>query len=766
MCDVCKMFHVKQCPAQFYSLTQGTGWTGEGEKLRKLPDGLTPASGYAVDVEGKRHHLGKVTLARARRFAMARGNAEISEAIGVADADQFIWRKLETIDREPGGLILRPDGELMLKQSPEGQVEEQTDKYAAALLLEYKKWAKTKMREYFNEIDVDWYEVKDVDAVFQQAGEKVITGGKDQKDLSAAWGGAALLYLQQAAAQAREFTRGTFLPKIGSSITSGDKLAMKALAEMPGFFIRDHLGNVSKGLTKRGREIVMAGKRDSIGYREIGKELRDQLPGMWAKYGNNYANVVANAGVQRARAFAEISSYVEAGIEYAELVAVIDQRTTDCCRFLNGQHISVSNVTEILNRTLEITNPEDIRKVTPWVNNRRNPDTGQMQLVTRNGVVLADILRSGYGKIDDRGQFAARKMGDQLAIDASIGPPPYHGRCRTTMNPVVRTFSVPAGKWRQAIPTVPPKPKEASTLTTASALRGLTLAASVGALSTGNRPANTGELPTDKKPVHIGDPIDPETGEYASEGWIEDRSADVQVSRRVKNAMVKLQNALNEIYRANGREDLSLAQKGTILRDIFKRRIAELRGGSKVRMEKIDHSFQSVERVRGDMPHREADAIRRYAFGYLSDRMLKVVKRRKLPRIVNNRSSKSQPVGHWDRAQNVFHLPKMETAKSQAIILRVFAHYLDTFGHNGEAAIADKGDSLVSNEIFQYNDIMFSDVATPSIYSGLMYNEPRISEWTASAFEALALPANLGFLWDIAPRHVAFLMSYIEGQFV
>lgn len=769
MCDLCRSFHVKHTPGvRYYSLTPGVGWIrGAEERLVKLPDGLTPASGYVVDVERKRHHLGKVSLARARRFAMANGDtAEISEAVGVDDADQLIWRKLETIDREPGGRILQSNGELMIKQSPEAQLEEQTDKYAAALVAQYTKWAKGQLDEYFGELDVNWYDVENVDAVFQRAGAKAITDGKDQKELSAAWGAAALPYLQQAATQAREFTKNTFLPKIGSSITEGDRIAMKALSEMPGFFIRDHLGNVSKGLTKRGRAIVKAGMRDSLGYREIGKELRDQLPGMWAKYGKHYADVVANAGVQRARAFAEISAYVDASIEYAELVAVIDNRTTDCCRFLDGQLISVSNVVDILNQTLEITNPEDIRQVTPWVYNKKDPKTGLPQLVTRNGVVLADILRSGYGKINDRGEYAARKMGDQLAIDANIGPPPYHGLCRTTMNPVIRSFSVSAGKWRQAIPTVPPKPKESSTLTTASALRGLTLAASVGAVATGNRPTTTGDLPTDKKPVRIGEPIDPETGEYASDDWIEDFSADVQVKRRVEIAMAQLQEALNEIYRANRRADLSPTQKGKLLKSIFIQRIKEVRGGAKVKLEKADIVFQSVDRVRGDILQSEADKIRRYALGYLSERMLKEVRRRKLPRIVDNRSPKGRPVGHWERGENVFYLPKMESAKAQAIILRVFSHYFDTFGHCGEASVAAMRDSLASDVVFQYNETMFSDVATPSLWAGRVYEDQNESDWTASALESMALPANLGFLWDTAPQHVSFLLAYLKGQFV
>ncbi|MCP4568944.1 MAG: hypothetical protein GY841_15320 [FCB group bacterium] len=255
-----------------------------------------------------------------------------------------------------------------------------------------------------------------------------------------------------------------------------------------------------------------------------------------------------------------------------------------------------------------------------------------------------------------------------------------------------------------------------------------------------------------------------------------------QVERRVSNSLSRLSNALNELYRAKGRRDLSYKSKGRLLRSIFKKRISELRTGS-VTMQKVD--FSSHDRVRGDMPQTEADKIRRFAIRFLSDRMQRVVARRKLPRIVEKLAPKTRPLGYWNKNENVFYLPQISAAKQRAVVLRVFAEYFDTFGHCGEAAVISRNGNLASDTISNVNGVLYLDVATSSFFDGLIVGQTeklRVnasagtvkgvsdvrSEWTKSAFECLAdgFETNLGFLWDTAPVHVAFLLAYIEGQFV
>jgi len=340
----------------------------------------------------------------------------------------------------------------------------------------------------------------------------------------------------------------------------------------------------------------------------------------------------------------------------------------------------------------------------------------------------------------------------------------------------------------QAVATTPLAPKAASTVITPNALRGLTVANQAGAIGSSQRAAVPVRTPTDSRPVKIGDPVDLEAGFLADEGFIEEFSVGSQVKKRVGASMQRIQNALNEAFRKRGRLDLSSKQKGALLRGIFQKRLNELKAELKTQLEKGEVTLVAADRERGDMPRAQAYAIRKYALGFLSERLLKVVARRKLPRIVLNRTPKGRPTGYWDREENVFYLPEMNTPKARAVILRVFAKYFDSFAHNGEAAVTARNQSLASDTVYNVNGELYLDTATPSFYSGRLYGQldPKIkvnaatgnvsgvdkdeteNEWSATAFEALAdgFEFNLGFLWENAPRHLAFLMSYIEGQFV
>ncbi len=790
MCEFCRGFHLK--PAEgYFNASPGARLGTDLKKSIQSSfgcslDNLTPACGYSIISDNKIRHLGAVSIEKARRVAMSMGNdTTIAEAVGFIDYNQLVWRKIERIDRTQGGQFLDGNGKLMLKLSPTAQIEDLSDAYAKKLKTEYSKWAKIQLDEYFEQLDVDWYDVEDVEGVFQHAGESAIINESDVKSLSAAWGAAALLFMNRSAAHAREFAKSTFLPKIGSGITNYDQKAMEFLAKQPGFFLRDQLGRVNAGLSKHGAKIVQRGIRDGIGYKNIGQNLRSELPQMWGKYGSNYANLVANVGVQRSRAFARVSSFVEAGIDLAELVAVIDHRTTDTCRFLDGQVIRVNNVVEILNRTLQIDSPEEISQVSPWISTKPDPQTGMPQLVTGNGVVIADILRSGRGVLGDGGEYRARKMGDQLATDADIGPPPYHPYCRTEMNPVVKMFSVPPRTWMLAIPTVPLNPKKADGVITPSYMRGLTGAAYVNSIGASDRPFTTGSNPTSERGVRIGDEVDPYTSAWAEDGWLDAMDADEQVPRGVENALSRLSKSLSDAYRAKKRMDLSYKQKGRIIRSIFEKRIKKINASTTVNMEKADINIKVHDRVLGDMPRIDAQKVRKYALEFLSSRLLRVVARRKFPRIVENRSPKGRPTGYWDREENVFYLPKQGTAKARAVALRVFAEYFDTFGHNGEASVIARNQTLASNVVHNVNGVLYLDVATPSFFDGLIHEQtgeiqvdattgtvkgtsPDRSEWSKSALECLAdgFETNLGFLWDTAPNHVAYLLAYIEGRFV
>lgn len=249
--------------------------------------------------------------------------------------------------------------------------------------------------------------------------------------------------LEDVAGATKAALQATYLPRIGSSLEQRDVRAVQRIAHQQGWWVRDEWGQRSDRLTRDGRDIVRRGLAQGLGRDEIGRDLRQQLPGMWQKYGQSYARLNAGMAMSRARSYSEIASYQDAGIESYEIVSVIDERTTDICRALDGQIISVGRASALLDAQMQLAQPEDIRTVAPLC---REVHRGSQYLIeTANGEKVAEVVRSGYGVRDDRGTNSYSRMGDQLA-DASIGMPPYHFDCRTTTVPRVQMPTIPAGK--------------------------------------------------------------------------------------------------------------------------------------------------------------------------------------------------------------------------------------------------------------------------------------------------------------------------------
>lgn len=114
------------------------------------------------------------------------------------------------------------------------------------------------------------------------------------------------------------------------------------------------------------------------------------------------------------------------------------------CRLLDGQVLSVSGCVAHLDRVAAIEQPEDIYTANPFLEIKRDRETGERYMQTRTGTRFAEVLRSGYGTADDRGLGRYLKAGNGM-LAANVGPPPYHFRCRTTTEPVLTTVQIPRG---------------------------------------------------------------------------------------------------------------------------------------------------------------------------------------------------------------------------------------------------------------------------------------------------------------------------------
>lgn len=261
--------------------------------------------------------------------------------------------------------------------------------------------------------------------------------------------------LEDVAKATKEALHRQFLPRIGTSLEQRDVAAVRRIAEQQGWWVRDEWGVRSDRLTRDGQRIVRRGLAQGLGRDEIGRDLRRALPDMWQKYGQSYARLNAGMATSRARSFSEVASYQAAGIASYEIVAVIDERTTDICRALDGQIISTNRAAALLQQQTRLSRPEDIRDVAPLC--REVERDGKRYVETAHGAEIAEVQRSGYGVRDDRGTNSYSRMGDQLA-DASVGMPPYHFNCRTLTVPRVDAPQFAVGQVPVAAPVAPPNP--------------------------------------------------------------------------------------------------------------------------------------------------------------------------------------------------------------------------------------------------------------------------------------------------------------------
>ncbi len=220
---------------------------------------------------------------------------------------------------------------------------------------------------------------------------------------------------------------------ISPQLSATDRVAERLVRTSSTNFVRDELGRRRDDLSEKAREIVARGLDQGLGRDVIARDLA-------AAFGDRivrseaYYEVVAGAYMNRARTYSSLLSFQDAGVENYVFEAVLDEVTTDICRFYHGQTFSTSKGIEAMNRTLELEDPEQIKDVSPWLRTGKSPDGTRNIFFMRGGqrVRVAQIDRSGVGNRDDVGSYSRAMTPRQLEA-AGIPFPPLHGRCRSTV---------------------------------------------------------------------------------------------------------------------------------------------------------------------------------------------------------------------------------------------------------------------------------------------------------------------------------------------
>lgn len=142
-----------------------------------------------------------------------------------------------------------------------------------------------------------------------------------------------------------------------------DKQALETLQRHGVYWVKTYFDVQLKEQVQRiGARVIEEGL-DRVAAGELFQQaFEEQLGTYGARYWRGFSNHV----VTRSRELGRVEGYVRAGIEYLEVRAVLDRRTTRICKEMHGRIIKVSRAVELRDKLINAENPEQVKQIAPW----------------------------------------------------------------------------------------------------------------------------------------------------------------------------------------------------------------------------------------------------------------------------------------------------------------------------------------------------------------------------------------------------------------
>jgi len=226
-------------------------------------------------------------------------------------------------------------------------------------------------------------------------------------------------------------------PVIGTALTRPDRTFINQMAKTRSWYVKDHGAVLGKTYREEAKAIIDAGAEAGLSGKQISKDLTKRMHALGVDQSKSYFHNVAGAAVSRSRTWSELSSFDEAGIEAYRYAAILDERTSDICRFYHGRTWPVAQTMGRLAETERraVKDPEAVKEMTPWISKVRAADGRQLLSIRREDrktgkisyTPVAEVRRSAEGQRDKIGDYKQLRSNEQLQADGVVQPPLHGG---------------------------------------------------------------------------------------------------------------------------------------------------------------------------------------------------------------------------------------------------------------------------------------------------------------------------------------------------
>lgn len=216
-------------------------------------------------------------------------------------------------------------------------------------------------------------------------------------------------------------------------LSAADREVLAHLQGAQGFYIQNAMTARNARIETRIAAVIDRAARLGMSRAEVRAALEEVVgEARILREQATYFDIVAGDVSAQARTLGMLTRYRDAGISFYIWESILDEVTSDQCRFLHGTVFRVDAGMQTLAQMASTI--DGAKEAAPWLRVGRNAD-GEKVLYTKSMShrrEIATVVRSGVGIKDDVGEFRTSYDADALSA-VGICLPPAHANCRSTI---------------------------------------------------------------------------------------------------------------------------------------------------------------------------------------------------------------------------------------------------------------------------------------------------------------------------------------------